>query len=151
MASKVSIEKCNDVDLPIDTANDIYRLKTGTRKEIHYLVTPKDCNIYVQMHENERILFKTLRKMNEQDVPKRTSTHISKICCCISQKFRQVSIFFGLSIVASLIGSEHMQGMSAVKMQRPPHHSLKCPGVHCSYSCGQTHGFPCKYAFPGVN
>ena len=42
MASKVSIKKCNDVDLPIDTSSDIYRLKTGTRKENHYLVIPKD-------------------------------------------------------------------------------------------------------------
>ena len=63
MASKVSIEKCNDVDVPIDTSNDIYRLKTGTSEENHYLVIPKDCNIYVQMHENERILFKTIRKL----------------------------------------------------------------------------------------
>ena len=84
MASKVSIEKCNDVDLPIDTLYDIYRLKEGTRKENHYSVTPKDCNIYVQKHENERILFKAIRKINEQDVPNRTSTCMSKICCCIS-------------------------------------------------------------------
>ena len=27
MASKVNIEKCNNVDLPIDTSNYIYRLK----------------------------------------------------------------------------------------------------------------------------
>ena len=84
MASKVSIKKCNDVDLPIDTLYDIYRLKAGTRKENHYLVIPKDCNIYMQKHENERILFKAIRKINEQDVPKRTSTRTSKICCCIS-------------------------------------------------------------------
>ena len=83
MASKVSIKKCNDVDLPIDTSNDIYRLKTGTSKENHYLVVTKDCNIYVQIHENERISFKTIRKINEKDVPKRTSTHTSEICCCI--------------------------------------------------------------------
>ena len=83
MASKVSIEKCNDVDVPIDTSNDIYRLKTGTSKENHYLFIPKDCNIYVQMPENERISFKTIRKINEQDVPKRTSTHTSQICCYI--------------------------------------------------------------------
>ena len=48
MASKVIIEKCNDLDLPIDTSNEIYRLKA----ENHYLVIPKDCSIYVQMHEN---------------------------------------------------------------------------------------------------
>ena len=47
MASKVSIEKCNDVNLLIHTSNHIYRLKTGTRKENHYLVIPKDCNTYV--------------------------------------------------------------------------------------------------------
>ena len=84
MASKQSIEKCNDVDVPIDTLNDIYRLKTGTSKEKHYLFIPEDCNIHVQMHENERISFKTIRKINEQDVPKKTSTHTSQICCCIS-------------------------------------------------------------------
>ena len=83
MASKVIIEKCNDLDVPIDTSNEIYRLKTGSRKENHYLVIPKDCNIYVQMHENERISFKTIRKVNEQDVPKRTSTRTFQICCCI--------------------------------------------------------------------
>ena len=83
MASKVSIEKCNGVDVTIDTLYDIYRLKRGTSKENRYLVIPKDCNIYVQMHENERISFKTIRKINEQDVPKRTSTHTSQICCCI--------------------------------------------------------------------
>ena len=87
MASKVILEKCNDLDLPIDTSNEIYRQNTGTRKENHYLVIPKDCNIYVQKHENERMLLKTIRKINEQDVPKRTTTHTSKICCCISQKF----------------------------------------------------------------
>ena len=84
MASKVNIEKCNDVDLPRDTSNDICRLKTGSSKENHYLVIPKGCNIYVLMHENERISFKTIRKINEQDVPKKTSTHTSEICCCIS-------------------------------------------------------------------
>ena len=42
MASKVNIERCKDVDLPIDTSNDIYRLKTGSSKENHYLVIPKD-------------------------------------------------------------------------------------------------------------
>ena len=79
MASKVVIKKCNDFDVPIDTSNEIYRLKTETSKENQYLVIPKDCNIYVQMHENERISFKTIRKINEQDVLKRTSTHTSKI------------------------------------------------------------------------
>ena len=83
MASKVSIEKCNHVDLPIDTLNDIYRLKTGTSKENHYLVIPKDCHVYVQIHENQRISLKNIRKINEQDVLKRTSTHASKMCCCI--------------------------------------------------------------------
>ena len=48
MVSKVIIEKCNDLDVPIDTLNEICRLKTGNRKENHYLVIPKDCNIYVQ-------------------------------------------------------------------------------------------------------
>ena len=84
MASKVSIEKCNHVDLPINTLNDIYRLNIGTSKENHYLVIPKDSHVYVQMHENERISFKTIRKINKQDVLMRTSTHTSKICCCIS-------------------------------------------------------------------
>ena len=83
MASKVRIEKCNDVDLPIDTSNHIYRLKTGTSKKNQYLVILKDCNMYVQMHDNQRISFKTIRKINEQDVPKRTSTRTSEICCCI--------------------------------------------------------------------
>ena len=83
MASKVIIKKCNDLDIPIDTSNEMYSLKTGTRKENHYLIIPKDCNIYVQKHENERISFKTIRKVNEQDVPKRTSTHTSQISCCI--------------------------------------------------------------------
>ena len=90
MALKVSIEKCNHVDLPIDTSNDIYRLKIGTRKENDYLVIPKDCQVYVQMHENERISFKTIRKINEE----------KKLGKCQ---------FFGLklykSIVASLVGS----------------------------------------------
>ena len=84
MASKVIIEKYNDLDLPIDTSNDIYRLKTGTRKENHYLVIPKDCNIYVQMHENQKVSFRTIRKVNKQLVLKRTSTHTSQIFCCIS-------------------------------------------------------------------
>ena len=83
MASKVIIEKCNDLDLPIDTSNEIYRLKTGTRKENHYLVIPKDCNIYVQMHKNQKVSFRTVRKVNEH-VLKRTSTCTSQICCCIS-------------------------------------------------------------------
>ena len=80
---KVCIEKCNDIDLPKDTLNYIYRLKTGTRKEHHYLVIHKDCNIYVQMHENEGVSFKAIRKINEQDIP-RTITLTSKISCCIS-------------------------------------------------------------------
>ena len=84
MASKVRIKKCNDVDLPVHTSNDIYRLKTGSSKENHYFVIPKDCNIYVQMHGNERISFKTIRKINQQDVLKRTSTNTSEICCCIT-------------------------------------------------------------------
>ena len=46
---------------------------------LKYLVILKECNGYVQMHENERISFKTIRKINEQDVRKRTSTHTSKI------------------------------------------------------------------------
>ena len=52
MASKVSIEKCNDVDLPIDISNDKFRLKTGSSKVNNYLIIPKDCHLYVQMHEN---------------------------------------------------------------------------------------------------
>ena len=83
MASKVSIEKCNDVDVPVDTLNDIYRLKRRSNKDNHYLVIPKECNIYVQMHENERISFKTIKKFNEQHVPKRTSTWTCGICCYI--------------------------------------------------------------------
>ena len=64
MASKVTIEKCNDhdVDIPVNTSNDIYRLKTRSSKDNHYLVIPKDCTIYVQMLENERISFKTKKK-----------------------------------------------------------------------------------------
>ena len=84
MASKVIIEKCNYLDLPIDTSNEIYRLKTGTKKENNYLVIPKDCNIYVKMHENQKVSFRTVRKVNEQHVLKRTSTCTSQICCCIS-------------------------------------------------------------------
>ena len=84
MSSKVIIKKCNDLDLPIDTSNEIYRLNTGTRKENHYLVIPKDCNIYVQMDENQKVSFRTIRKVNEQHVSKRTSTLTSQICCCIS-------------------------------------------------------------------
>ena len=80
---KVNIEKCNDVDVPVDTLDDIYRLKTGSSKNNHYLVIPKDCNIYVQMHENESISFKPIRKINKQHVPKRTSTGTCEICCCI--------------------------------------------------------------------
>ena len=64
MASKVTIEKCNDhdVNIPVNTSNDIYRLKTRSSKNNHYLVIPKDCTIYVQMLENERISFKTKKK-----------------------------------------------------------------------------------------
>ena len=85
MASKVAIEKCNDhdVNIPVNTLNDIYRLKTTSSKDNHYLVIPKDCTIYVQMLENERISFKTIRKVNEQHVPKRTSTQTCGISCCI--------------------------------------------------------------------
>ena len=83
MSSKVIIEKCNDLDLPRDTSNEIYRLNTGTRKENHYLVIPKDCNIYVQMDENQKVSFRIVRKVNEQHVPERTSTCTSQICCCI--------------------------------------------------------------------
>ena len=39
----------------------------------------KDYDIYVQKQENETVSFKTIRKVNEQDVSMRTST-----CCCIS-------------------------------------------------------------------
>ena len=84
LASRVSftkIKKCKDVDLPVDT-NDIYKLKTGFIKENHYLIVPKDCDIYVQKQEKKIISFKIIRKVNEQDVPMNTST--SKISCCIS-------------------------------------------------------------------
>ena len=84
MASKVSIEKCNDVDILVNTLNDIYRLKTRSSKDNHYLVIPEDCIIYVQILENERISFKTIRKISEQHVPKRTSTRTCGICCCIT-------------------------------------------------------------------
>ena len=76
MATKVSfirIEKCKDV--PVDTSNDIYKLKTGSIKENHYLIVLKDCDIYVQKQENETVSFKTIRKV-KQDMPMRTST-----CC----------------------------------------------------------------------
>ena len=46
-------------------------------------------------------------------------------------------IYLAQSIVTSLLslkGSGHMQGMSAMKMQRAPHQPLKCLGVYCSYS-----------------
>ena len=49
MSSKVSIEKYNDVDLLVDTSNDIYRLKTGTIKENLYLIVPKDCDLHLQI------------------------------------------------------------------------------------------------------
>ena len=65
MASKVSIEKYNDVDLLIDISNDIYRLKTGAIKENYYLIILKDCYLYVQICANVRISFKTERKSNE--------------------------------------------------------------------------------------
>ena len=86
MASKVSIKKCNDhdVDIPVNTSNDIYRLKTRYSKDNHYLFIPKYSSIYVQMLENERISFKTVRKINDQQVPKRTSTQTCGICCCIT-------------------------------------------------------------------
>ena len=85
MASRISfigIKKCKDVDLPVDTSNDIYKLKRGFIKENHYLIVLKDCDIYLQMQGNETISFKTISEDNEQNVPMRTST--SKICCCIS-------------------------------------------------------------------
>ena len=82
MVSKVNIKKCNDVDIPVNISNDIYRLKTRSGKDNHYLVIPKDCTIYVQMLESERISFKTIRKINEQYVPKRTHTQTCGICCC---------------------------------------------------------------------
>ena len=62
MASKVVLEKCNDLDLPIDTSKEIYRLNTGTSKENHYLVIPKDCNIYLQMHENQKNIIQNHKK-----------------------------------------------------------------------------------------
>ena len=83
MSSKVIIKKYNDLDLLIDTSNEFYRLNIGTGKQNHYLVIPKDCN-YVQMDENQKISFRPVRKVNEQHVPKRTSTYTSQICCCIS-------------------------------------------------------------------
>ena len=89
MASKVIIKKCNDLDhLPIDTSNEIYRLKTEARKENYYLVIPKDCTIHVQMNENQKVSFRTIRKVNEQHVPKRTNTRTSQICCYILYKTR---------------------------------------------------------------
>ena len=42
-------------------------------------------------------------------------------------------VFWAQSIAASLIGLEgsgHMQGH-----MQATHHPLKCPGMHCSYSC----------------
>ena len=42
MVSKVSIKKCNDVDIPVNISNDIYRLKTRSGKDNHCLVIPKD-------------------------------------------------------------------------------------------------------------
>ena len=57
-------------------------------------------------------------------------------------------IFLAQSLKDSLEGLEgsgHAQGMSAVKIQRPPHHPFKCPDVHCSYSHSQTHGSSGKY------
>ena len=86
MASKLSIEKCNDddVNIPVNTLNDIYILKSRSSKDNHYLAIPKDCTIYVQMIENERISFKTVIKINVQHVPKRTSTQTCGICCCIT-------------------------------------------------------------------
>ena len=85
MASRVSfigIKKCKDVDLPVDTSNDTYKLKTGFITEKHYLFVQKDCDIYLEMQENETITFKSIRIVNEQDIPTGPST--SKICCCIS-------------------------------------------------------------------
>ena len=48
------------------------------------------------------ISFKTLRKINKQDVPKKTSTHTSEICCYISK----CQIILAESIAGSLIGIE---------------------------------------------
>ena len=51
MASRVSfigIKKGKGVDLLVDTSNDIYKIKTGFIKENHYLITLKDCDIYLQ-------------------------------------------------------------------------------------------------------
>ena len=76
----IRIMKCKDV--PVDSSNDFYRLKTGSIKENHYLIVPKDCGIYVQKQENEAVTFKTIKKVHEQDMPMSTST--CKICCCIS-------------------------------------------------------------------
>ena len=86
MASKVTIEKCNDhdVNIPVNTLNDIYRLRTRSSKDNHCLVIRKDCTIYMQMLENERISFKTIGKMNKQHVPKRTSIQTCGICCYIT-------------------------------------------------------------------
>ena len=42
--SLIRIQKCKNVD----TSNDIYKLKTGSIKENHYLIVTKDCDIYTQ-------------------------------------------------------------------------------------------------------
>ena len=47
MASKVSIEKYNYADLPIDTSNDIYRLQTRTIKENNYLIIHQKTVIFM--------------------------------------------------------------------------------------------------------
>ena len=81
MGTRVSftqIKKCKHVDTP----NNLYKLNKGSIKQNHYLV----------VLENDTISFKTIRKVNDQDMP--TWTGKPKICCCISWKVGKCLISF---------------------------------------------------------
>ena len=98
--------------------------------------------ISIMLFKFRTTLFLTLFRVgisNQISIVMASKVHIKK-CKCQN--------FLAQSIAARLLGlegSEHVQGISAVKMQRPPNHPLKCPGMHCSYSRGQTHVCPGKY------
>ena len=59
--------------------------------------------------------------MNKMFLREPVPVHLkSTVAYC--KNLGQCQIFLVQGIAASLVGSGHMQGMSAVKMQRPPHH-----------------------------
>ena len=105
------------------------------------------------MLENERISFKTVRKINEQHVPKRTSTETCGICCCMCQ------IFWAQSMAARLVDLKDSGDVHHEAGKATPSIPVKCPGMHCCYSaarlqmyrhalcllCCQTHWSPGRY------